>query len=302
MYFIHVGQEEPFRFIDIQVHFWDHSAPGLRWAFLEPTWEHPRLGDLPRLDQPRYAVEELRAEVAGLGVEKVVHTQAAAPDCDPVVETAWLQSLGDQQGWPNAIIAVCDLAGASAPADLERQAAHSRFRGVRDLVIDPNVGPKMRDPQFDRGMRALGAIGGSLEVMVSWPLFDDVLAVARRHPEMTIVLGHAGCPIERSDPYFADWSSALSRVAAANNVVCKISALASGADPSWTIDSIRRWVLCCIDTFEPRRCMFASNWPVDKLFGTYAGLLGAYREIVVGFEAHEREAMFATNAERVYRI
>ena len=297
-----MGEATPFRFVDIQVHFWDHAAPGLRWAFLEPTWQHPRLGDLPRLDAPRFAVEELRAEVSGLGVEKVVHTQAAAPECDPVTETAWLESLGEKYGWPNAIVAVCDLAGDNAPADLERQAAHSRFRGVRDLVIDTNVGPKMRDPQFDRGMKALGALGGSLEVMVSWPLFDDVLGLAQRHPDITIVLGHAGCPIERSDDYFMAWSHALGQVAAADNIVCKISALASGADPSWTVDSIRRWVLRCIEAFGTGRCMFASNWPVDKLFGTYAGLLSAYREIVAGFSGSEREAMFATNAERNYRI
>jgi predicted TIM-barrel fold metal-dependent hydrolase len=297
-----VVEPAPFRFVDIQIHFWDHSVPGLRWAFLEDEWEHPRLGDLPTLDAPRFGVDELRAEVAGLGVEKVVHTQAAAPECDPVVETAWLQSLGDESGWPTAIVAVCDMAGDRAADDLERHAAHSRFRGVRDLVIDPNVGPQMGVPEFDRGMKALTALGGSLEVMVSWPLFDDVLSVARRHPDATIVLGHAGVPIERTDAYFADWSAALRRVAAAENVVCKVSALASGADPHWTVESIRRWVLGCIDAFGPQRCMFASNWPVDKLFGTYSGLLRAYQQIVADFSVDEQAGLFAANAERVYRI
>src|SRR5207248_5547394 len=126
--------------------------------------------------------------------------------------------------------------------------------------------------------------------------------VARRHPDVTIVLGHAGVPVERTDEYFAHWSSAMARVARADNVVCKISALASGADPHWTVSSIRRWVLGCIDAFGTDRCMFASNWPVDKLFGTYPRLLAAYQEIVGGFGADEREAMFAANAERIYRI
>jgi predicted TIM-barrel fold metal-dependent hydrolase len=139
-----------------------------------------------------------------------------------------------------------------------------------------------------------------VEVMVSWEQFDDLAAVARAHP-VVLVLGHAGLPVERSTEYQANWRAGLERVAAVPTAVCKISAL-GGADPSWTIASLRPWVLGCIDAFGPRRCMFASNWPVDKLFATYDGLLSAYAEIVADFSEAERAALFSETAERVYRI
>jgi predicted TIM-barrel fold metal-dependent hydrolase len=91
---------------------------------------------------------------------------------------------------------------------------------------------------------------------------------------------------------------------AAPAMVCKISAVASGADPAWTVDSIRRWVLGCIDSFGPQRCMFASNWPIDKLFGNYPKLYAAYEQIVrdAGFADKDIDSLFAATAERVYRI
>ncbi len=73
-------------------------------------------------------------------------------------------------------------------------------------------------------------------------------------------------------------------------------------DHSWTVGSIRPWVLHCIDAFGPERCIFGTNWPVDRLFSTYDLLIDAYTEIIAGFSENEKVAMFSKNAERLYRI
>jgi predicted TIM-barrel fold metal-dependent hydrolase len=285
-------------FVDAHVHFWDHDVAGLRWAFLEPDFEHPRLGALKTLDAPRFAVDELRAEAAPCGLAKVVHVQAAQA-ADPVIETAWLQALGDSTGWPDAIIGYCHLAGPDAAAIVDRHRAYARFRGVRDLP----AGSRLADPDVGRGFGLVAASGTLIEIMTSWESYDDLVALTDAWPATTVVLGHAGLPVERTEAYFAQWAPALRRLAErAPNVVCKVSALASGADPAWTVASIRPWVLGCIDAFGPDRCMFASNWPVDKLFGTYPRLLAAYDDITAGFSTAERDALFGETAERVYRI
>lgn len=288
----------PDAFVDAHVHFWDHAVEGLRWRWLEPGFEHPRLGGLTRLDAPRFAVEELRAEAGSCNVVKVVHVQAATRPYDPECETAWLQGLADRDGWPNAIVGDCRLAGPDAREVLERQARHRSFRGVRDLSAEADLG----GPEFARGFAALASFGGVFELMVPWQRFEGAAALAARYPEVTLVVEHAGLPVERTDDYYDAWLPALKRLAtAAEGSVCKISALA-GADPRWTADSLRRWVLGCIEAFGPERCMFASNWPVDRLFGTYEAFLGAYGEIVSGFTAGERLALFRGTAERAYRI
>jgi predicted TIM-barrel fold metal-dependent hydrolase len=73
-------------------------------------------------------------------------------------------------------------------------------------------------------------------------------------------------------------------------------------DWHWTPDSLRPFVLETIEIFGVERCLFASNFPVDKLFGNFVGQYDAYRSIVAGCSATERARMFATNAERIYRI
>jgi predicted TIM-barrel fold metal-dependent hydrolase len=284
--------------VDAHIHFWDHDIPGLRWAFLEPDFEHPRLGGLKHLDAPRYAVDELRADMDGCTVAKVVHVQAAQA-ADPVAETAWLEELAARRGWPDAIIGYCDLSRPDAADIVDRHGAHSRLRGVRDLP----AGTRLAEPAIVRGFGLVAATGTTVEVMTSWDHFDELIALTDAWPATTVVLGHAGLAVERTDEYFAAWSAGMCRLAErAPNVVCKVSALASGADPHWTVASIRRWVLGCIDAFGPSRCMLASNWPVDKLFGTYAGLMSAYDDITAVYTDVERELLFGGTAERVYDL
>ena len=74
------------------------------------------------------------------------------------------------------------------------------------------------------------------------------------------------------------------------------------AGGNWTIDSIRPYVLGCIEAFGVDRSFFGSNWPVDKMYSTYAELISAYREIIADFGEHEQVALFSKNAERIYRV
>ena len=72
---------------------------------------------------------------------------------------------------------------------------------------------------------------------------------------------------------------------------------AGHGDHNWTVDSIRPWVLGCIEAFGVERSIFATNWPVDSLFSDYDTLIGAYTEIVADFSEDEKRDMFARNTE-----
>jgi predicted TIM-barrel fold metal-dependent hydrolase len=93
----------------------------------------------------------------------------------------------------------------------------------------------------------------------------------------------------------------MCRLAREPNIVCKISALVS-VDRRRTTPSLARWVLGCLEAFGPQRCMLASDWPVDKLFTSYAKLLTEYRAIAGQLSPAEQRAVFAETAERVYRV
>lgn len=285
-------------FVDAHVHFWDHSVAGLEWAWLEPDFEHPRVRGLHSHDAPRYMGPELRPETEGCDVTKVVHIQAARRTADPIRETNWLEKAAGVDGWPTAIVGDCPLAAPDGPEVISRHARSSRFRGVRDMT----AAATLDEPNVRRTCEEIARHRATCELMLSFEHFETMGRLADDIPDATFVLGHAGLPVERSDEYHRHWSAALARLARSGNVVCKISSLASGADPGWTVDSLRPWVLACIDAFGPERCMFGTNWPIDRHYGTYRELVDAYRMIVADLSPHEHEAVLGSTAERVYDI
>jgi predicted TIM-barrel fold metal-dependent hydrolase len=73
-------------------------------------------------------------------------------------------------------------------------------------------------------------------------------------------------------------------------------------DNRWTVDSLRKWVLTCIELFGVERSFFGTNWPVDRLYSSYGDVVDAYDEITSDFTAEERTALFSGNAERIFRV
>jgi predicted TIM-barrel fold metal-dependent hydrolase len=287
-------------FTDAHVHFWDHSLPGVRWRFLEPDFDHPRLKGTQRLDAPRYSSEEFLAEAGDHAPSKLIHVQCAMATPDPTQETTWLASMTETTGFPTAIVAGCQLRLPDAGDVLRANAAASSLvRGVRDLTITGDVDASEVRSAFD----AAAEVNASVELMLPLEHYDSVARLAGEWPAVTIVLGHAGQPLERDAAYLDRWTAALAELAdRVPNVVLKVSAVASSADPQWTTDSIRPWVLGAIESFTAERCMLASNWPIDRLYGTYPRLIGAYREIIAVLPEHDQQAVLHATADRLYRV
>ena len=288
--------DEPF--VDTHAHFWDHSVEGLDWAWLKPGFTFRAWEGSADLDAPQYLPPELREEAAGAGLAGVVHVHAADMTSDPVVETAWLQSVGDQHGWPDAIVGLCALQRPDAPEVLQRHAQHDRFRGVRD----PHALEWLDVDAVATGMDAATELGASVELRRPDYEVDTLVELATRWPTTTILLSHGCFPLTRTDADRTTWAAAMRRLAPHENVVCKISTLAGASDPGWTIDSIRPWVLTAVDVFGPDRCVLGSNFPVDRLFGTYVGVVDAYRASLSTLAPHEQAAVLHGTAERVYGI
>ena len=290
--------DEPF--VDTHAHFWDHSVDGLDWAWLKPGFTFRRWEGSADLDAPQYLPPELRAEADGAGLGGVVHVHAADMTSDPVVETAWLQSVGDEHGWPDAIVGLCTLQWPDAPDVLRRHAEHARFRGIRD----PNA-LEWLDVDLDAvapAMDVVAELGASVELRRPDNDVDAFIELASRWPSVTIFLSHGCFPLTRTDADRASWAAAMQRLAPHENVVCKISTLAGASDPEWTVDSIRPWILTAVDVFGPDRCVLGSNFPVDRLFGTYVGVVDAYRQSLSSLSPHEQAAVLHGTAERLYGI
>ena len=138
-------------------------------------------------------------------------------------------------------------------------------------------------------------------IAAQWQDMEKLRDLAAAFPNTVIVIDHAGGPMERTQEYFNHWKRGMQTAAKAENIICKISGLGMG-DHHWTVDSIRPYVLHCVETFGVERSLFATNWPVDSLWSDYDTIVSAYEEITRDFTENERAALFSGNTERLYRI
>jgi predicted TIM-barrel fold metal-dependent hydrolase len=157
------------------------------------------------------------------------------------------------------------------------------------------------DAQWQRGYGLLKRHDLSFDLQLYYTQMAEALALAKKFPDTPMVLNHTGMPVDRGADDIAAWRASMKLLASAPNVFCKISGLGMG-DWKWTTDSIRPFVLDAIDAFGTERCMFASNFPVDKLFSSYDDVFNAFKAITVDFSDAERRALFHDNAERAYRL
>ncbi|WP_298460715.1 amidohydrolase [uncultured Cellulomonas sp.] len=281
--------------VDTHVHLWDRRRTDLEYAWLDGDGAEATLGDLDGLRGVRYSVPELRAETRMHGVTQVVHMSAATSD--PLAETRWLQGLGEATGWPTAIVAGCDLAAPDAAAALDGHREHDRLRGVRDM----RDGSILSDDAFRRGYARLA---GTDLVFCHTVGVDHVAAavdLARAVPDVVLCVDQSGMPESRTPEYLRTWIAALAVLAAEPNVVVKISSLGVH-DHDWTPQGRRPWIRALVQTFGPDRCLYGSNWPVERLYSGYGDVLGAFRSAIDDLTEGEQAAVLAGTARRVFRL
>ena len=167
--------DEPF--VDTHIHFFDKAYDGLQWAWLEPGFSFRKWSYDAAIDSPRYCPPEFRAEAAGTGLAGAVHVHCADPLPDPAVETAWIDSLAADTGWPQAQVGRCDLDAPDAAATIAAEAVSPLFRGIRDPFSAKRLDADVAAPAMD----ALAEVGASLEVRRhhdDFAVIDEIATVA----------------------------------------------------------------------------------------------------------------------------
>ena len=210
-------------------------------------------------------------------------------------------------------------------------ASPNRFRGIRHSVTwDPhpeventaahNMEGQLASDPFRAGARVLARMGLSLEGWLFFPQLPELADFAKAVPDLSIILNHIGGLLRvgpyanRDDEVLATWRRGIAAVAECPNVVIKLGGIGmprTGFD--WHIrdqpigseelaEAMAPSMTYCIEQFGPERCMFESNFPVDKVSYSYNVMYNAFKRLSTGYSATERAAMFHDTATRVYRI
>ena len=192
-------------FVDTHVHFSDLQDPNLYYAWLQPGWKHPILGDIEGIQAQRYWADEFVAETRFSNVRKSIHVQAALGIPDPVEETKWLQAFADRLGHPHGIVAEVHLQQDDAQSVIERHLAYPNVRGVRDF----GPGDYLVDERWRRGYAHLGEHDLVACLDSSPETYAKMRSLAEAFPNIVISLDHAGFPRKRDPEYFAMWKREL---------------------------------------------------------------------------------------------
>ena len=289
------------KIVDTHVHLFDLTHKDLLWSWLAPGAEEGRLGNIDGIKSLRYEAENLIAESRFAAVDKFVHIQAAIGSKDPVIETKWLSQMFARTGLPAAIVGHVDLTLESAQKVIDQHLQFANFRGVRDFAVEGALSSGDINKELDLALSYLAENDLVLDLDCQWPNMTLAAAMARKHPQLKIVIEHIGIPTSTTDGYFANWKIGMQALANEPNIFCKISGVGM-MDPKFTLSSIRPWIEHCVSIFGPERCMIGSNWPLDRLFSSYDAVFNIYREIISQYSVEEQIAISSATANRFYRI
>jgi predicted TIM-barrel fold metal-dependent hydrolase len=282
-----------------------------------------RRRDLPWLDgpmQPRifgpyeairrdYPIGEFLSDLAGTGVTQSVYVQCNWAKDRFEDEVAYVQQATDETGFPQAIVGYADFLAKDVRPQLDRLTKYRGMRGLRmQLQWHENPqyqfasGPDLaRDPTLQKNVAHLADYGWTFDLQVFAGQMEGAAELAASAPKVTFILQHAGMLEDLSPDGWARWRNGMRLLAAQPNIVSKLSALGTfihKSDPEHIAGIVRE----TIDIFGPTRCLFGSNFPVEKLWTGYADLIAAYRSAIEPLGEAVARAAFRDTAARVYRL
>lgn len=294
-------------FIDAHQHFWDLGCNPYPWL-QDPEPITFRYGDYSALKR-NYLPADLASDTAGFAPVKTVHIEAEWDRANPVDETRWLSHLAAATGRPSACVAHVALDRADAEEVLAQQAAFPLVRGIRHkpaTASEPaearrGMPGSMDDERWRRCYSMLARHGLSFDLQAPWWHMPQAADLARDFPATQIIVNHTGLPADRSAEGLAGWRAALELVARLPNVALKISGLGQRGK-AWTEEANVPVIRDAIAIFGPRRCMFASNYPVDSLVASYETLLRGFLAAISDRPETQRRQLLHDNARRIYRL
>jgi L-fuconolactonase len=275
--------------IDCHQHFW--------WTARRAHSFPSPVGD--PLDRD-FTPDDLRPQLAAAGVDATVLVQSLN-DRDETAEYLDLQREVD------FIAGVVGWVPLTEPDGCERTLAsfsdRGKLVGIRHLIASEPDPAWVLQPKVLDSLGLLARAGLVFDAIpITAPQLESVLTVARRLPELKIVLNHMGNPPvpERG---WEPWAGQIARAAELPNMSVKLSAgLALLMTWRWQTDALRRYSDHLIEQFGPQRVMAASNWPVVLLGGSFVQVWRGLTDLIGGLAGHEKKAVLGGNARRIYSL
>jgi predicted TIM-barrel fold metal-dependent hydrolase len=290
--------------IDAHHHIWRQSD--LPWL-QGPTV--PRIfGAYDRIKRD-YPIAEYLDDIAGTGVVGSIYVQANWPADKAIDEVAWVQSVADASGWPHGIVGFVDFLEDGAANLMRAQARYPLMRGVRQQLHwheNPlyRFAPRpdlVNEPRFRKNLALLQDYGWPFELQIFAAQMPDGARLAHDFPAITFILEHAGMPEDWTPQGRKIWREGMRRLADNPNVSTKLSAFGTflhRVDRPYIAEVVNE----TIAIFGAHRCIWGSNFPIEKLWASYRDVFDAMTAALLPLSEADRTQILAGNAAKIYRL
>lgn len=287
--------------VDPHIHLWELDRLNYPWLVEQPLI--PFVAEHPQLQQD-YTLNEFEADSAPFELHRAVHVEALPAPDQFVDETAWLQALADNpdnRGLPHGIVGAIDLGSADVQATIEAHCRYPNIRGLRQ-VLSWLPDTTLSDSHWRTQYGSLADHGLSFDLEISASQVESTVALVRDFPNVRVAINHNGLAALQNGRNQGAWYDDLRALADSDNVAIKLSGYAACYDREWTTEIIRPMIRKTIEIFGIGRCMFASNFPVERPFISYAEIWNAYIEVAADYTTAEQQLLLHDNAVEFYHL
>ncbi len=277
------------KIIDTHQHLWDTS-----------NLEYPWLDGFDLLQQ-KYTSQDYRNAIGDINVVKSVHVEGDPAETDVIKEVEWLTQIAETDGMIGAIAAAAPLEKPDVETTLEKLAAYSLVVGIRRMAWHNPDNEFYATSELINGVRLLAKYNLSFELCAKHDQLPAAIMLVEATPNIMHAVNHCGGPNIKDDE-FEPWATHMKKLAAFQNVYCKVSGIVSVASENWSAAELKPYIQHLVEIFGYNRLMFGSDWPVCTLAANYSEWFEALLSAVDDASDAEKNRLFYQNALDFYRM
>ncbi len=294
------------KIIDTHHHLWDPTNGKYNWL----------IADGHEVFNKVYLHKEFEQDIANLNLIKSVHVQAEINLSETIYETKWLQDYYNNQSLhdrklPNAIIGFADFLDTKVEQTLQEHLKYPNFRGIRQILNFDKKNKNISHATFDylkndlwvKNFGLLKKFDLLFDLSILINQTEDAENLIKKYDSTLFIINHTLCPHDITNENINLWLDKIKILSKYENVAMKLSGFGE-FNSNWTTESIKPLILYSIENFGINRCMFGTNFPVDKFLSnaSYEDYWKAYLKITQDFREDEINNLFYKNAEKFYKI